>query len=230
MDSRGLLLLIAADSTVCAPFTSRRVFLVATLSQMGGLMSTKTASLMLALLAFSCAAIPSPNVRPFDDSSDWILTTPLTYEIGETRERITVPAGFVTDFASVPRGLCTLLPGTGTYLRAAIVHDFLYWDQTCTKDEADAILRAAMIESDVSPWKREAIYAGVQLGGSRAWQSNTQDRAQNLIRVLPSASRRIPRGISWYNYRRQLSAAEVKEPSYQRPARAACVAYMTVRP
>src|SRR5215212_4579600 len=113
----------------------------------------------IGVLFLSCTTTSAPKLQPFDDGNDWIVMTPMKYG-----DRIVVPAGFVTDLASVPRALCTILPSTGSYLRAAILHDFLYWDQTCTRDEADALLRTAMLDANVPAWKREAIYAGVRVG------------------------------------------------------------------
>jgi len=45
---------------------------------------------------------------------------------GLARFRVTVPAGFVTDLASVPRLLWAIVPRDGLYNGAAVVHDFLY--------------------------------------------------------------------------------------------------------
>jgi len=42
------------------------------------------------------------------------------------RDWFTVPAGFSTDLASVPRLLWWLIPPFGMYERAAIIHDYLY--------------------------------------------------------------------------------------------------------
>src|SRR5438132_13707846 len=86
---------------------------------------------------------PVPLV-PFADGRYSVLTAELSYRIGKTEHVIVVPAGFVTDFASTPRAIWAVLPPTGRYQMAAIVHDFLYWDQSCTRDQADALLRIAM--------------------------------------------------------------------------------------
>ena len=37
---------------------------------------------------------------------------------------------FMTDFASIPRPLWSILPQWGRYGNAAVVHDFGYWTQT----------------------------------------------------------------------------------------------------
>ena len=44
-------------------------------------------------------------------------------------EPVQVPVGFVTDFASIPRLFWSLLRPDGLYAYAAIIHDYLYWEQ-----------------------------------------------------------------------------------------------------
>lgn len=63
----------------------------------------------------------------------WELLEPLVWQ-GSQGDSVVVEAGAVTDFASVPRWLQSLLPSAATYVvRAAIVHDELcnrqkkYW-------------------------------------------------------------------------------------------------------
>lgn len=57
----------------------------------------------------------------------WRLEQPLIYEVGElgSGRHITVPAGFETDGASVPRFFWAVLPTWGKYSRAAVIHDYL---------------------------------------------------------------------------------------------------------
>lgn len=59
------------------------------------------------------------------------LCEPLEYHVGhaDSPEVITVPAGFETDFASIPWGLWNLFPPLGPWARPAIIHDFLYATQ-----------------------------------------------------------------------------------------------------
>lgn len=54
----------------------------------------------------------------------WELTEPLTWT-GREGDTFTVPAGFVTDFATVPRFLHWLWLPYGAYTRAAVLHDWL---------------------------------------------------------------------------------------------------------
>lgn len=91
---------------------------------------------------------------------------------------IEVPAGFETDFASIPRLLWTVIPPRGRFNRPAIVHDFLYQyapsdprtKQSCTRERADQILREACENCDDRVTQRSAIYAGVRLGGWVPWR------------------------------------------------------------
>src|SRR5678810_817023 len=61
---------------------------------------------------------------------------------------IEVPAGFCTDFASIPRIVWPVIPPRGRFNRAAFVHDLLYryapvdprTKRACTRARADAIL------------------------------------------------------------------------------------------
>ena len=68
-----------------------------------------------------------------------MLTEPLPTRIGRSSEIITIPKGFVTDLTSIPRFFWSAFPKSGPYMSAAILHDYLYWDQRCTREQADRI-------------------------------------------------------------------------------------------
>lgn len=51
----------------------------------------------------------------------WGLHDPLAYRPGDMAETITVPAGFVTDLASIPRWAWNLLPPDGPWVKGAII-------------------------------------------------------------------------------------------------------------
>lgn len=57
---------------------------------------------------------------------DWELDADLAYQ--GAREVFTAPRGFRTDFASVPRWLCWLVPHMGLWNKAAVIHDLLCTD------------------------------------------------------------------------------------------------------
>lgn len=83
---------------------------------------------------------------------------------------VTVPAGFVTDYASIPRFLWRIAPpSTGRHVWPAVLHDFLYRcaQERVTRKFADEVFLDAMKASRVSLWKRQAIYRAVRMfGGS----------------------------------------------------------------
>lgn len=99
----------------------------------------------------------------------FILYEPLVYHSDLLGRDVTVPAGFDTDLASIPRGLWNIIPLIGKYDRAAVVHDYLYRANGVTRAEADAVLNEAMGVSDVGRWTRWLIYSAVRVGGGGIW-------------------------------------------------------------
>lgn len=164
--------------------------------------------------AYAQLPIPPPVVKPFADSRDWMLAEAVEYSIGNSGVVITVPKGFVTDFASIPQPLWSFgLSPYGRYSKAAIVHDYLYWKQDCTREQADNLLLIAMKESGVSKSQENEIYLGVRTGGAAAWESNRKDRTAGLIKIIPGDRLNFPPEINWPDYRKQLFDLGIREPS-----------------
>jgi hypothetical protein len=157
-------------------------------------------------------------LTPFADGENSVLMADLRYQVGTTNFTIVVPLGFVTDFASTPRALWAVLPPFGTYQLAAVVHDFLYWDQGCSREQADALLRVAMFESKVEARKRDIIWQAVRRFGQTAWDQNAVDKAAGSPRIIPVADLDIPPLATWSEYRTQLIAKGVRpEPAPMQP-------------
>lgn len=87
---------------------------------------------------------------------------------------VTVPAGFVTDLASVPRLFWDILPPFGTYTRATVVHDYLYRTQLLPRDKADRILLQAMVACGTGLLARTIIYWNVRWFGEAAWLDDSR--------------------------------------------------------
>lgn len=115
-----------------------------------------------------------PFVSPYDtvqveqlDARYWITLEPLRYEGGEG-DCFTVPAGYITDFASVPRVLVALIPVFGKYTPAAILHDWLLTDGLpsglITSVDADGVFRRVLRELKVPAVKRWLMWTGVRWG------------------------------------------------------------------
>lgn len=69
-------------------------------------------------------------------------------------------------------------------MAAAIVHDYLYWDQRCSKKEADNVLRLGMLESNVSPVQQYLVYGGVLAFGFGSWKDNAKLKASGESRFF----------------------------------------------
>jgi len=116
-----------------------------------------------------------------------IYWTPDGDEAARRFKRIDVPKGFVTDLTSVPPAFWAVLPRDGAYVHAAVVHDYSYWTQTISRDDADEILKIGMGELGVPGWQITTIYEALRaplVGGGRAWAANAKLKADGEKRVL----------------------------------------------
>lgn len=125
----------------------------------------------------------TPSIR--NGRSLWGLRDKLTYRPSNGEDTITVPPGFQTDLASVPRWAWVLIPPDGPWVKGAVVHDYLYatagtgsvWgrpsshtrDAPYNRAEADWILRDALQNRGVGWFHRNIIWLAVRVGGARSW-------------------------------------------------------------
>jgi hypothetical protein len=107
----------------------------------------------------------------------WILLKEFWYHHAPTEYcsedvTITVPEGFYTDFASVPRIPLVYVACGNMAHEAAVIHDYLYRVDSIpvvSKDTADRIFFDAMIEMGMDDHKAGLMYDGVHLGGSSSY-------------------------------------------------------------
>lgn len=99
----------------------------------------------------------------------WRILSPFGYKISED-EWITIPAGYLTDGASVPQVFWNMIPPWGVYGQAAVVHDILCEYLAVVKDgvktpitraRCDQILNEAMKVLGCPVAKRLMIYWAV---------------------------------------------------------------------
>ena len=108
----------------------------------------------------------TPAILEMLDDYRWRLVEPFEFWItDEPGDIISVPAGYITDLASVPRVLWVLFPPHGRYAKAAIIHDWLYDNALRTKREADLIFLDGMCVLGVPQWRRWLMYIAVRLFG-----------------------------------------------------------------
>ena len=105
------------------------------------------------------------------DEKYWRLVEGFEYHVGEypSDEIIKVPSGFLTDFASVPKIFWGILPPTGPYKAAALVHDYCYATACYSKIKSDKIFLEGMTVLNVTPWKRNVMFYAVVWFGFYAW-------------------------------------------------------------
>lgn len=108
---------------------------------------------------------------------NWRVYEPFEFYLSEDNsDVISVPAGFVTDLATVPRVFWSVMPPDGKYAKAAIIHDYLYDNALRTKKEADLIFLDGMAVLGVPKWKQIVMYLAVRIFGRGNYSKDQQAR------------------------------------------------------
>jgi hypothetical protein len=133
----------------------------------------------------------SPLRAEHISGTTWKLLEPFlfTVELAGGKAYYMVPAGFVTDGASVPRwpGMYWLFGGKAT--KSACAHDWLYSEVNSEREYADEVFYAAM-RNEERAWRRGVMWLGVRLGGWLPWYKRKGEvdgyaRAEELANVQP---------------------------------------------
>ncbi len=133
---------------------------------------------------------------------EWRLLEPLLYSSPLLGGTVTIPAGWITDFESVPRWLplaYSLLYGAAH--APAVIHDWAYTyagfrlataARPVTRADADKLLYEAMRtpcrphpENEVPPWKAWLIWLGVRAGGWVPWRDHRDENLPLPLEVNP---------------------------------------------
>jgi hypothetical protein len=115
----------------------------------------------------------SLNITEVPGTDLWKLNDHLVYQ-GRDHQFL-VPAGFASDFATIPMFVQSLIPITGAHSKAAILHDFLLAGlrshyrgisphAPVSSVDADGIFRRTMRESGVKFVRRWLMWTGVRWG------------------------------------------------------------------
>lgn len=107
----------------------------------------------------------------------YVLERDFTY-ISPAFGDIIAPAGMSTDFASIPRiAYSYISPESPQILWPAIIHDALYAtsgvteSRTFTREEADAVLREAMLACGARKTQAWLVHKAVRMFGGGHWKS-----------------------------------------------------------
>lgn len=124
-------------------------------------------------------------VSPLADGRSWVLREEFSYDVGEigSGDTINVPVNFITDFASVPRPFWWLFPRWGRYGNAAVIHDFLYWEQGRSRKQSDNIFLEAMGVLKVNKCTRYILFCSVRIFGSLSWRSRRHLKEAGWIKI-----------------------------------------------
>lgn len=109
------------------------------------------------------------------DGTRWLVTEAVVYR-DASGSMWSVPAGFVTDFASAWIGRWSLLPRKALYCASAVLHDYLYHLGVTTRAHADRLYREAMLSEGISTFHAWKAYLGVRAFGWAPW--NTHRKAK----------------------------------------------------
>ena len=109
-----------------------------------------------------------------EQQGTWMLDAPLIYFSEIIGGKITVPEGFSTDFASVPRVPFVYLLYANRGRKAAVVHDYLYRTGSAVRSVCDAVFREALIADGESLPVAWAMWAGVRIGGIFAYKGGNK--------------------------------------------------------
>lgn len=154
--------------------------------------------------ALTMRASESPlKMQRFSDPI-YILLDPITWKPNSDQvgfPEIIVPRGFVTDLASIPRIFWSILRPDADYAYAAIIHDFLYWQQTLPKHKADTILKMSMEDFQLSRPIVASIYYAVVILGKTAWSTNRNAKANGESRILQKFP--LDAKITWEQWKRR---------------------------
>jgi hypothetical protein len=125
------------------------------------------------------SGLPAPIISYIEVERLWQLEE--AYSYNHAGHRITVPATFRFDLASVPRLFWFLIAPFELSIAAPLIHDFLYAyrgqppngsiipPKTYTRKETDRIFREIMEKEDVAGWRRIAAYWAVRWFGWIPW-------------------------------------------------------------
>lgn len=124
------------------------------------------------------------------DGRDFTMLRRLAYRSPDYDEPFVVPAdleSFATDLASVPSVLTWLVPRSGDFTPAAVLHDAIiypgaYEGPEVDRFEADRVFRVAMIELGTGRVRAWTMWTGVSIG--TLWHTGRRPRVAGLLGIV----------------------------------------------
>ena len=113
----------------------------------------------------------TPFIGELISKNKWKVYKKFTYHVNKypSKEVITIPKGFETDFASVPRIFWVIISPIDKHAKAAVVHDYCYFYALYNRKRCDEIFLEATKVLDVPKWKQYCLYYGVRIFSGFSW-------------------------------------------------------------
>ena len=122
---------------------------------------------------------------------DWLVESEVEYQSDILPQSVVVEKHTATDLASIPRALWWAYPPT-KYAEAAVIHDELYRRQTCTRAQADAVFKEALLLCGFNKVRANLFYASLRVAGWKAWRDHAKrNRIEAAIRAAEEESQRF---------------------------------------
>jgi len=116
-----------------------------------------------------------PSLCPVPQHDKYYLLNDYPVKYGNIK--ITVPAMFIFDGASIPwfAWLSTYTPFHPDVMGPAVVHDWLYLNHQTVRNVADEIFYDLLILNGANIVKSKLMYKAVKLAGKTYWKHDRQD-------------------------------------------------------
>ena len=132
--------------------------------------------------------VAGPSVIGRFADSTYFLVRPVGWRPdsvqGKNLPAITVPAGFVFAFDSIPQVYYSVVRPDDNSFIPVVIHEYLYWTQTLTRRDSDEVFRLSMLDLGLAPSTVLAIYTAVANFGQEAWDENARLKKGGEKRVL----------------------------------------------
>ena len=117
-----------------------------------------------------------PDAFDMSDADDPLYVVYRDYLVTIAGHRVDVPAGMLTDLASVPWAARWALGRVGRHLEAAVVHDYMYGknDSWWDRKTADKAFLAGMLKARVNKVKAHLAYRAVRLFGRKSYTKGNE--------------------------------------------------------
>ena len=101
---------------------------------------------------------------------DWELRLGLSVVLSNGEE-MDIPAGYVTDFTSVPRYLWSFISPIGKYNLASVIHDYMYTEHNYDRKFADdEFLKWMNFFEPEHKIRNKVMYLALRIFGKARWE------------------------------------------------------------